>query len=891
MSHHEKYGIFPDRAHKTLRDSDNQVKDSAKTQPQTSNTKNNKKSEKKSAKNKNSKYANLEKLAHNLLDASSLKQLKTDWNGAIGEIFNNRADLFIGAVSDLNGRKEYVRFTTPFKKTHFAMMVHESQNLMRIREENSKDYYAFVDPFSGELWFAIGIALIIVVALMFSLDRVSPYGHHGEYYQRPTIPQLALLEKSAMKLELKEREHAADSMSLANAFYWAYTGLCWQSPECVPRSPSCRIIAIFWYMCGVIFITSYTANLVSCLNQMQKEDRITCFDDLESHLDDVHVGYKSSSIAEYFLSENFPNSKIINKVKNDNTKFKNDSDLMHNLLSREDKKFVIIDESDVLDRTIREYNNKTKYPNFGKFYIPKESRIGRNTFSFVCQKKSKVCDAFSEWMYELDIRRKFEELDLDVPRFEGEERILVDEHNQSLTFNQLGGVFMVLKWAPVLGLVVLIGEWFVACSLDIDKTDPNMPHSLGEAFNLRYSRLMLHVLSQDRTFGKVLFSLFPGKVSTFEFKCQMRIRKFHTDVKARNNYVVNQLAKIHEGSSEVSSTESGMIYSRSRRNSTILQPKSSQDFRSSKIHRRNSILRKRTSILDRKGRKLSDRDSIFDHPGINARRKSLRRGSVVSSNFYNAEPPTADESRGRSKSKKLKSISQRNSISKLAREMSQENLDPIKYSSRTTLKKFRKSVNHLCDNIEKPTNKGPSASRSQSRSRSPPEGVVLIDAKKTHSNESLKDAPVVSSIMMNSDPIENLSKSNFKSSLNSLKTKISNTNIKLTTLVEEDEAERNSNYGFKLKENSSNNSQRSLAGGRRLRSHSSEIDLEDKENMIKILMKPSISDTTGFGGFWGVFRVVAIHRETRDQGREIRDARTGTLKIKIPRSFLYFPHF
>lgn len=66
---------------------------------------------------------------------------------------------------------------------------------------------------------------------------------------------------------LQERRNARRFMSLNNALYFAFAGLLWQSPECVPKSPSARIVAAIWYMVGVIIVASYTANMVAFVTQ------------------------------------------------------------------------------------------------------------------------------------------------------------------------------------------------------------------------------------------------------------------------------------------------------------------------------------------------------------------------------------------------------------------------------------------------------------------------------------------------------------------------------------------------------------------------------------------------------------------------------------------------
>lgn len=471
-----------------------------------------------------------------------------NWSGAVGNVGNNTADLAIGAITKTEARSEYVKFTAPFLKTSFAIMMHESKLLQK--EAHSKfSEWAFVSPFDLKLWGWIFMALIIVTVAISIIDRISPYGYHGSYFQRDRLPQLPLLEESAMKLELRQKQEAEGSMSFGNSFYWAVTGLCWQSPEAVPRSPSGRIIAVVWYLCGVIFITSYTANIVAFLGyRHHKDQKIETFQRLEQNLDDYYIGYIKHSVVDGFLEQYYP--KIINTGRAKG--FINFNQLYDDVLSRDDKPYAIIWEADSLDRQILDLNRNSS---FGRFYIPEKSRIGRNEFCFIVQHNSKIGQAFIRWMRILSSGNSFHkipglhiELDKNLAIRRGN---LENENDasssiyssESLTYYHLAGVFRILSIVPIICLLILSLEWTTACINDIDKTDPNKPQSILEAFEIRISRLGIQLLSQEKSFGYWLFKLMPGKISLLEFKCQMVLKRAIQNKISRRKFVLEKQNK------------------------------------------------------------------------------------------------------------------------------------------------------------------------------------------------------------------------------------------------------------------------------------------------------------------------------------------------------------
>ena len=91
------------------------------------------------------------------------------WNGAIGAVVNDQADIAIGGISNSASRRKVVRFTVPFDQSSLAIMVHTPRNI----EQEDQQRWAFVAPFSGSLWLSIGVSLLAVAVTMTLVDRGS----------------------------------------------------------------------------------------------------------------------------------------------------------------------------------------------------------------------------------------------------------------------------------------------------------------------------------------------------------------------------------------------------------------------------------------------------------------------------------------------------------------------------------------------------------------------------------------------------------------------------------------------------------------------------------------------------------------------------------------------
>ena len=278
-------------------------------------------------------------------------------------------------------------------------------------------------------------------------------------------------------------------------------------------------------MSGVIFITSYTANLVAFLTYQHNRDRsIDSFQDLEVQRNEFTIGTIKGGSVEQYIENSL--EQISKKIKSERMNVMSYEELYRNVANEKNKRFAIIDEADVLDRhlyTLRKNKTIENQIFEGKFYIPEKSRIGKVEYAFAVQKGSIVGNAIMARMAE------FVTLNSSVlSDIVGQGKIGVEEASlgsgstsQPLQFGQLGGVFKILFSLPLVCTIILAVEWATACTLDIDKTDPNSPQNFDEAFKLRIARMWLEGINQDRFFGYYLFKLLPGWVSSTEFHSKL----------------------------------------------------------------------------------------------------------------------------------------------------------------------------------------------------------------------------------------------------------------------------------------------------------------------------------------------------------------------------------
>lgn len=89
------------------------------------------------------------------------------WNDVIGNLVNQKADLAVGDLTITRERQEQIDFTIPFINFGISIIARKSENQVT-------SLTAFLNPFSFQLWYSIGLASLWVTLMMHFLGRFSP---------------------------------------------------------------------------------------------------------------------------------------------------------------------------------------------------------------------------------------------------------------------------------------------------------------------------------------------------------------------------------------------------------------------------------------------------------------------------------------------------------------------------------------------------------------------------------------------------------------------------------------------------------------------------------------------------------------------------------------------
>ena len=140
--------------------------------------------------------------------------------------------------------------------------------LFKAPEKLPPTLFAFMAPFSGELWFCIGVAFLLVSISLFFLARFTPVE-----WEITDCCDLA-----------QNPEESEQNLYINHSLWWAWAAVMWMGCEVAPRAMSTRFLAGMWYMFTLIMVSSYTANLAASLTAENLHTPISSAEDLAAQV-------------------------------------------------------------------------------------------------------------------------------------------------------------------------------------------------------------------------------------------------------------------------------------------------------------------------------------------------------------------------------------------------------------------------------------------------------------------------------------------------------------------------------------------------------------------------------------------------------------------------------
>ncbi|XP_065162532.1 glutamate receptor 1-like [Atheta coriaria] len=194
-------------------------------------------------------------------------EVKGGWDGMVGELVRQEADMAIAPMTITSERERVIDFSKPFMSLGISIMIKKP-----IKQKPG--VFSFLNPLSREIWVCVIFSYIGVSIVLFTVSRFSPY-------------EWRLLHMSGEHRD-PSGQHGHHGNSLANDFsmlnsaWFALGAFMQQGCDISPRSISGRIVGSVWWFFTLILISSYTANLAAFLTVERMVAPINSPEDLAS---------------------------------------------------------------------------------------------------------------------------------------------------------------------------------------------------------------------------------------------------------------------------------------------------------------------------------------------------------------------------------------------------------------------------------------------------------------------------------------------------------------------------------------------------------------------------------------------------------------------------------
>ncbi|XP_048587455.1 glutamate receptor 2-like isoform X1 [Nematostella vectensis] len=121
------------------------------------------------------------------------------WYGMIGDLIDGKAELALTSLELSLAREEVVDFSNvPF-------IYHDRVIVMAVKSSyTSHDWFGFTKPFSTSLWITFGAASVILVIVVWIIDKYSPYGHKHHFQVFTLRDSFSYLSSTVFKINLDD---------------------------------------------------------------------------------------------------------------------------------------------------------------------------------------------------------------------------------------------------------------------------------------------------------------------------------------------------------------------------------------------------------------------------------------------------------------------------------------------------------------------------------------------------------------------------------------------------------------------------------------------------------------------------------------------------------------
>nr|QKN21273.1 ionotropic receptor [Bactrocera dorsalis] len=373
------------------------------------------------------------------------------WDGIVGDLVTGETDFAVTALKMYSEREEVIDYIAPyFEQTGISIVMRKP-----VRQTS---LFKFMTVLRVEVWFSIIAALVGSALMIWLLDKYSPYSYRNN--------------RAAYQYPCRE-------FTLRESFWFALTSFTPQGGGEAPKAVSGRIMVAAYWLFVVLMLATFTANLAAFLTVERMQTPVQSLEQLARQSRINYTVVEGSSTHQYFINMKFAEDTLYRMWKeltlnvtedfqryriwdypikeqygtillaiNGSEPVKNAKEGFRKVNEHENADFAFIHDSSEIKYELTRNCNLTEV---GEVFA-------EQPYAIAIQQGSHFADELSYALLELQKDRFFEDLKAKYWNMSRIKACSVNEEQEGISLESLGGVFIATLFGLGLAMVTLVLE-------------------------------------------------------------------------------------------------------------------------------------------------------------------------------------------------------------------------------------------------------------------------------------------------------------------------------------------------------------------------------------------------------------------------------------------------
>ncbi|CAG9787778.1 unnamed protein product [Diatraea saccharalis] len=199
------------------------------------------------------------------------------WNGLIGDLLDQKADLAVCDLTITEERKKVVDFSVPFMSLGISILYTQ-------KKEPDPELFSFLNPYSFDVWIHTATAYCVVSIVLFVCARISPAD-----WENPQPCD-------------KDPEELENIWNFKNCTWLTMGSIMTQGCDILPKALGSRWVCSMWWFFAMIVCQTYIAQLSASMTSALEDEPIHSVEDLAKQNKILYGAIASGSTMEFFKS-------------------------------------------------------------------------------------------------------------------------------------------------------------------------------------------------------------------------------------------------------------------------------------------------------------------------------------------------------------------------------------------------------------------------------------------------------------------------------------------------------------------------------------------------------------------------------------------------------------